>query len=295
VAVTTVPKNLATGSLKDLINSQYKSERVKLPLLHGGALRASEFGDVCPREEVLSAVLQVVRKETLGADSLMVFLHGSALHWALQNHVLPIVGALIGRWSCLGCGVVYGVGKSIPASLVPRPPSCTACGGSQFHYLEVQLYNAEFDIGGHPDGFLIIPGLPGVGIIEGKSIAQGWSVKQCPMFTHVIQVQIYMWFTGLLWAKILYWEKGVNGLDALIEHHVERDEDTIVAIKDAIKSIWGALAGEAPLPDRICASPEAPRAEKCCVGEPCFASPSVLLTTNLPTKALALLLAAPTP
>ena len=258
------------GSLKKLIQTRYVSERVKLPLLHGGALRASEFGDLCPREEVLVSMLKLVRKDERTADKLMIFLHGSALHWALQNHVLPDVGALIGRWTCLDCGAAYGDGSNVPASLVPRPKKCKKCEGKDFHYRELELFNEEYKIGGHPDGFLIIPGLPGVGVVEGKSIMKGWEVKNCPILAHVIQAQIYMWFTGLLWSKIIYWEKGVNGLDALIEHHVERDEETIASIKQQIKKIWACLE-HGTLPDRICVNAKAPRAGKCSVGKQCFA------------------------
>ena len=274
-----VQKALAgNGSLKKLIQNKYASERVKLPLMQGGNLRASEFGDLCPREEVLVALLQLVRKDPKNADKLMVMLHGSALHWALQNHVLPEIGALIGRWTCLDCALAFGDGTNVPSSLVPRPKECKRCKGRDFLYRELELYNEEYRIGGHPDGFLVIPGLPGVGVFEGKSIMKGWEVKNCPILAHVIQVQIYMWFTGLLWAKIIYWEKGVNGLDAVIEHHVERDDDTIISIKQQINVIWKALAAQKPgdpinydlLPPPICASPDAPRATKCCVGEPCF-------------------------
>lgn len=258
-----------SGSLKKLINERFVSERIKLPLLHGGALRASEFGDMCPREEVLVSLAKLVRKHPRDASLLMIFLHGTALHWALQNHLLPDIGVLVGRWTCLDCGAAYGDGSDIPTSLVPKPSAC-ACGSKDFNYRELELSNEEYRIGGHPDGFLVIPGLPGVGVVEAKSIGKGWEVKQCPILAHAIQAQIYMWFTGLKWAKIIYWEKGANGLDALIEHHLDRDEETILKIKQAIKAIWAALEDGGPLPERLCVSASAPRAKKCCVADPCF-------------------------
>lgn len=259
---------VGSSSLTQLIEEKLKEKRVKLPLLHGGALRASEFGDLCPREEVLASEHQVVREEELAASTIMLFLHGSALHWAMQNHLLPDIGVMVGRWTCLDCGANYGDGSDIPNSLVPRPQIC-ACSGKEFLYRELQLYNETYKIGGHPDGFLVIPGLPGVGVIEGKSIGRGFEVKQCPAMNHVIQAQIYMWFTGLLWSKILYWEKSASGTEALIEHHVDRDDDTIASIKEAIKEIWASLE-TGSLPARVCASAEAPRAKKCPLFEPCF-------------------------
>lgn len=261
-------------SLIDKIEKEFKEKKVRLPISKGGALRASEFGNMCPRQEVLCALLDMGREEEFNADSLMTFLHGTALHWAFQNRMLPAVNVLIGRWRCNECGETYGDASKLPANLVPRPARCTKCDYADFEYRELTLFNKEYEIGGHPDGFLVLDSLPGVGILEAKSIMKGWEVKNCPMMAHVIQVQIYMWICDLQWAKIIYWEKGASGVEALVEHHVDRDEDTIKQIQLTIKSIRAALKG-GPLPERICLKAEAPRAKKCNVKGPCFEQPSV--------------------
>ena len=256
------------GTLKHRIEKAFRSERVTLPLLKGGKLRASEFGRVCPRQEVLCALNDVTRKREETADSSMTFLHGTALHWGLQNELLPDIDVILGIWQCMECGVKYGSQENTPHNFIKRPNACS-CGSAEFLYREANYHNEEYDIGGHPDGFLVIPPLKGVGIIEIKSIALGWSVKQCPMIGHVIQCQIYMWLTGLYWAKILYWDKMNAGTDAIIEYHVERCPSTIETIQQEIKSIWNGLKGGV-LPPRTCEIKTAPRAKGCPVAEKCF-------------------------
>src|SRR6202035_532691 len=98
-----------------------------------------------------------------------------------------------------------------------------------FQYVEHHFINDEHKITGHPDGFLVLPGLAGMGVLDAKSAGgkSAWEIKSAPNIGLVIQAQLYLWFTGCQWSKILYWVKAENGLEALVEHHVERDDDTI--------------------------------------------------------------------
>jgi len=261
----------ANGSIKELLKRGFCQEKEITPLNKESYVRVSALADLCPREEVLCSVNKVTREETVEPDLSMIFAHGTALHWVLQNQVLPKVGILIGVWKCFGCGKAHGqlIGDNDLSALVLRPDRCNECGTAEFTYVEQHFINKEFRITGHPDGFLVIPGLPGKGIIEAKSIGQAWKVKQTPQMDHVIQAQCYLWLTGLKWAKILYWEKGGHGLSALTEHHVERDEDTLVEIKKALTYIWNGIDGGA-LPERICADKGCPRAKGCPVVDICF-------------------------
>jgi hypothetical protein len=263
---------VAKGTIKRVINEQYKEKRNAPPVTDIGFLRASGFASLCPREEVLRAILKRPRPEEFSADTMMTFLHGKALHWGIQNDLLPTVGILIGRWTCLDCGTEVGNGSKIPESLAPRPKKCPKCGGFEFMYRELQLRDEELHIQGHNDGFLVIPGLPGVGILEAKSIGKGWEVRNCPSMDHVVQAHIYMMLTGLKWARILYWEKGAQGVEALIEHHVDRDDETVTKIRSIAKAIWSGIADQ-NYPDRICTTDKAPRAMKCVVCKECFEKP----------------------
>ena len=112
-----------------------------------------------------------------------------------------------------------------------------------------------------------------LGILEGKSINPkgAWEVRSCPKLDHVVQAQCYMWLTGLQWAKLVYWDKAGMGLSALIEHTVERDEETIDTVKSILKEIWSGVRFEAErLPARICERRDAPRAESCAIADKCF-------------------------
>jgi hypothetical protein len=270
-----VAANAATqGSLKQLIRLRLVEEN-KVSWLgteQRDRLRVSELADLCPREEVLAASLKHMRHRTVDADLSMIFAHGTALHWVLQNQVLAETGALVGIWRCIGCAKEYGK-LEVPFSasvLVHRPEKCE-CGSDEFLYREQFFYDKEYNIGGHPDGFLVLPGFPGKGIVEAKSISSkgAWEVRQTPNMGHAIQAHCYMWLTGCQWAKILYWDKGGHGTTALVEHTLERDEETIESIKTTIRTIWNGIKTEIP-PERICTTPSCPRASKCSLKTVCF-------------------------
>lgn len=268
---------ISLGSLKKIIRTQYKSDKPKSPLTADGWLRASAFAHLCPREEVLAARHSVVRADILSPDSMLTLLHGTSLHWGLQNRLLPELGLLVGKWLCLQCAKEYGGTLPLAENLIYRPDACPACGGVEFQYQELMLHSDEVHrVNGHPDGFLILPGLPGMGVFEAKSIGQNGApaARQAPQVAHVIQVHIYMWLTGFRWAKILYWDKTAPGVSALIEHHVDRDEETIERIKRMALSVWEGIRN-GTLPDRICASPDCNRALGCALRGPCFAPDGV--------------------
>lgn len=263
----------AQGSLKKLIRLTLHEERVIPALTDTSYMRVSSLASLCAREEVLASRLGAVRRDVIDADLKLIFAHGTGLHYVLQNEVLAATGALIGVWKCVDCATTFGkldgdVGRS--QTLVRRPQKCE-CGSEDFFYREQHFVNDEYRLTGHPDGFLVMQGFPGMGIIECKSISSRrvWEVRHTPDLGHVIQSQAYMWLTGLQWAKILYWEKGGFGSTALVEHTIERDEETIDRIKTLLKSIWTGVATGA-MPQRICETSTCPRAQKCSLVEPCF-------------------------
>lgn len=272
----------ARGSLKQLLEASFREEKVVPPPTLETYYRISSISSVCAREEVLCHQHQVTRKETFDAKTLLIFLHGMSLHWGLQNIALPAIDVLYGKWKCMECGTVHGgqeKGKALQDTVILRPSACQKCkaapqnrGDQVFQFVEHFFVSDEHKITGHPDGFLVLPGLPGMGVLEAKSVGgkNAWEVKRAPNIGHVIQAQIYMWFTGFAWARILYWEKGTNGLEALAEHHIDRDEDTINNVLASIASIRkGMVSGL--LPDRICATDDCPRARVCHLPKKCFA------------------------
>lgn len=273
-----VQAGTSSTSLKKIIQSQLATVEQVAHLTEASWMRASAFPEVCPREEVLCQIHKIERKREISADLAIIFEHGKALHSQLQNSLLPALGVLLGHWSCLRCGAHYGrktdgpTGRAVVDSwAVARPESCLKCEGSVFQYHECYFADEEFRIGGHPDGFLRILGLPGLGILEAKSISQrgAWEIRNVPNLSHVIQAHIYMWLCELHWAKVLYWDKGAHGVSALVEHTIERDEETIDRIKAVLRELWhGIKTGN--LPERVCATADAPRACSCVVAKPCF-------------------------
>ena len=259
--------------LISLITDQFKTKRVVPALKPGDYMRVSSFAALCPREEVLRSMHSVEKSDEVEPDLNLIFAHGTGLHYTLQNNVLPVLEVLYGQWTCLGCGFVHGCDGSKPfiEAICKRPYKCDHCTSTEFLFKENFFINDEYHLSGHPDGFLKLPQYEGLGVLEAKSISPkgAWEVRNCPKMDHVIQAQIYCWMTGLKWSQILYWDKGTNGTAGLIEHHVERDDETVEQVLEAVKSIWVGIDSKV-LPDRICSTADCPRAESCLVRAKCF-------------------------
>ncbi len=269
-----VSKQKGQSLLRKLIEQELIEHKETPWLKEGDWVRSSSVHGLCAREEVLAALLEVVRKEKINASLSLIFAHGNALHHQLQNDILPRLGVLLGQWRCNWCMKRHGGwSKKYPPerTLVRRPKKCRRCGQSSLTYSELMFEDEALHINGHPDGFLQIPGLPGLGILEAKSIGMrgGPEIRRTPNVSHVLQAQTYMMLTGLRWAKILYWQKAENGLDALVEHLVEYDQETIDAIREMVQSIWIGIKRK-ELPDRICETQTCNRAKECALVKQCF-------------------------
>lgn len=259
-------------SLKKILKEKFITVEEVPFLTSNSYIRSSSFPSLCPREEVLCAREKVTRTNKITADLNIIFQHGHGLHHQLQNEILPSIGVMRGTWICNGCCAVYGKlvpGVRVEDWAVARPDACASCKGNEFRFEEADLIDEYHRITGHCDGFLVLPGMPGMGIVEGKSVQQGWEVQNTPKLDHVLQLQTYLWLTGLKWGIVLYWQKGEHGVNAFIEHLIERDEETILNIKSTLRGIWDGVAGGA-LPTRICEDIECPRAKACKMKKLCF-------------------------
>jgi hypothetical protein len=263
------------GSLLRVINEGYVRDAEKPPLDPlASYLRSSAIPSLCAREEVLCTLLNIPRRDKVDVGLNLTFLHGTALHWAVQNELLGPLGVLYGTWKCGGCLKLYGEyieGARVEDWSRPRPKICIHCNSTEFTFVEHKFVDHNLRLTGHSDGFLVLPGLSGMGILEVKSIGEraGREVKQAPQIGHIAQAHLYMMFTGFKWAKILYWLKAESGAGSLIEHHLDRDEETINLMRDLIRSVWSGIETKT-LPDRICANNSCSRAKACQVSKPCF-------------------------
>jgi len=278
-----IAASLHKGNLKDLFEAKFIQDEPQPPLdPKNYYVRASGFADMCPREEVLCTTHNVTRKRKFDANTNLIFLHGTSLHWGVQNHLLAKLGLLNGMWRCNLCGKLHGgplleeTTAPFAAKIGPRPPKCSKCGveanGNTFTYEEWFFKDEELRLTGHPDGFISLPGHNGMGIFELKSVGgrKAWQIKHTPDVGHVVQAHIYMMFTGFSWMQLLYWIKAENGLPALVEHHIERDQEIITNIRTQLIVLrHGMETGE--LPQRICQNSTCPRAKNCSTTKLCFA------------------------
>jgi hypothetical protein len=263
------------ASLTRLIREGYKTVEDIAYLTSRSWIRASGLAMLCPREEVICSQHKVKRTWEISADLNLIFQHGHGLHARLQDHILPDIGVLRGKWVCNGCGSMHGGpvedGMKPEDWAVARPDDepCS-CGSTDYRFHEMQFTDDELRVSGHCDGFLQLPHRPDLGILEAKSINKSWQIVNVPKLEHAVQTHIYMWLTGCQWGVILYWVKSENGVGGLVEHFLERDEETIDQIKASIKSIWNGIE-TGSLPERLCASDDCKRALDCAVRDICFA------------------------
>jgi hypothetical protein len=276
------------GSLLAEIETRFSRSDVKRPLRPDhDYIRASSIPSLCPREEVLAAIHKVNRRDDIDAGLNLTFLHGTSLHWGVQNVLLAPMKVLYGTWRCEGCGFLHGQpdplreGQRVEDWAIPRPNQCDVplaggskrCASKEFTYVEHHFKDNTSRISGHSDGFLVLPSLAGMGILEIKSIGARYAkeIKSAPQVGHIIQAHAYMLFTGFKWAKILYWIKSESGMGSLVEHHIERDEETIRRISDMASSTWNGILSEGEfMPSRICANSFCPRAKGCQLATLCF-------------------------
>jgi len=288
-----VRKQKKTASAHELIEKALREEvRIHNPLRPESWLRVSSIGGVCPRQEVLASRMNVVRQEGISPDLGMVFAMGHALHWGMQNIVMPATGRFVGSWRCTWCGEIYG---SLKEGLMARPDRCVRCGAhagevprvnnkpdydvrsDAFVFMEEWVGDHGYMIGGHPDGYFV-DGDPAnftdddVIVLEFKSCSESnyAKYKKAPDFMHVIQAQVYLWLTGFRRGKIIYVNKGKFGMEGVVEHDISYDEESVSLVKAAIKEIREGLSG-GKIPDReACADSNCPRANACEVSKACF-------------------------
>lgn len=288
-----VRKQKKTSSAKELIEAAMRQAIAEFPPMKPDDwFRISSIGGICPRAEVLRARLNVPRRAGIDPNLGLTFEFGHDVHHLMQNKVMAATGRIIGSWRCTWCGEVYG---SLAEGLVPRPEQCIRCGGvagearrvhnrpiatertESFWFTEEWVGNAEYMIGGSPDGYFVDGDLAkytndDIVVLEFKSCSENNFAKyvKAPDFMHVIQCQCYMWLTGFKRAKILYINKGVFGLDGLVEHDIKYDAETISMVQRGLKQIRSGLTGGEVPPRELCSDAGCPRANGCEVSKACF-------------------------
>jgi len=288
-----VKKAVPTTSIKSMISKKFIEDRPLPPLrLEDDAyVRSSGLGYLCAREEIICNALNIDhRRNKFTSDSMLTLVHGTALHWAIQNKILPELNILLGQWSCLECGLKHGLPTGTQALedfLIKRPAKCnnTKCNSTEFQYCELHFKDPDYRIGGHPDGFLKMDGLEGLGLLEVKSVNQENAIKALagPFEEHIIQAHVYMWLTRVNWTKFIYWDKAGRGVSSIIEHTVNKDQKIIDEIKLFLKSLWDGIEtkqlptkpflldqkNENKAKIKVIDASNCPKAKKCIVSDIC--------------------------
>ena len=142
-----------------------------------------------------------------------IFDTGHGMHFRLGKN-LEETGILRGRWRCPSCSKIFGK-KDVLG--IHRPKTCD-CGGQKFQYQEVGFYDDETMIGGHVDAILDLRGTEGVPedasdedshiLVDFKTIrSEAFRRLMAPRDSHHIQMQTYLYLSGLKVGKFLYENK----------------------------------------------------------------------------------------
>lgn len=169
-----------------------------------------------------------------------IFDNGHGMHFRLGKN-LEETGILKGRWKCPSCLKVFGKKELLG---IHRPNKCD-CGSQKFQYQEVGFYDEETMIGGHVDAVLDLRGYEGIPedateedshlIVDFKSMrSEAFRRLIAPKDGHYIQMQTYLYLSGLKAGKFLYENKN----DQIFrEFLVPRDEACVQKIHSDAMSL----------------------------------------------------------
>jgi len=163
-----------------------------------------------------------------------IFDNGHGLHFRLGKN-LEATGILKGRWKCPSCLKVLGKKEKLG---IHRPKKCD-CGGQKFQYVEVGFYDSDTMMGGHVDAILDLRGIENIPddasfkdshmLVDFKSIrAEAFRKLIAPKDSHFIQMQTYLYLSGLKTGKFLYENKNDQKFREFL---VPRDETCIQKIR----------------------------------------------------------------
>lgn len=211
--------------------------------------KASDAHVLCPRLYALALLHDVPIKEGVGPDLLWTFGVGTGFHHALQNELLPGLGAVLqGCWERVRKDGTYErvepsgapQGPWVERGWRPRPE------GEFWRFVEPKGRIPAARFVGMWDGVLVWPD-SATEVLEVKSIREDLFATVNPLAggrpkaDHVLQCQAYMWMSGLTRARLVYVAKGSAELrNVMCEHLIVRDE---VAIKGLEAQLIACAAG----------------------------------------------------
>lgn len=244
----------STGlSLKDLLlkyATQVEESRLTEDYIH-----ASDLYGLCSRKAVLVKEPDVDLAPRVIAPALRItFDIGRAVESLLRLKYLGPMGVLYGDWRCVVCQAL-ATGK--------MPKQCAGCGRKRFDYVERTVRNEEYKVVGNLDGMELHPAY-GLGVLELKTIdGQLFKLLKQPQAEHIFRTHVYMWLSGLKWARILYVSKAMEKVSPLKEYFLSYDPKVVAPVIAKLKE--RADGGK-----KCCESSTDPRAIKCPVRGGCW-------------------------
>lgn len=187
------------------------------------------------------------------AQTQRIFGNGHYMHDRWRSY-LEKTGTILGRWQCDNCSTIVGESDKLG---VLKPDICQVCEKGSLKYQEVGFYDEETWWGGHVDAIIDvdlfkkytldlftnngkneneIAGMQTTGvedkylIIDFKTInPRQFKDLNGPLPDHIVQMQIYLYLSGLKYGKFLYEDKWTQSIK---EYLVVRDDNFLSVEKE---------------------------------------------------------------
>ena len=175
-----------------------------------------------------------------------IFDNGHFTHDRWRKY-LEKTNALMGRWECQNWMAhekpkIFGLENKLG---ILKPDKCE-CGSDRFIYHEVGFYDEETMWGGHVDAVMDLSLLDLHSSAECKYLIIDFKTMNPfqfkklaePLPEHIVQMQIYLYLSGLRVGNFLYEDKGCQ---AVKEYIVEINEELIAEKKKEALRLKGIL------------------------------------------------------
>ena len=266
---------LPSGLIKSVIDMKDAEPRMTRQAAPG-YVHASALIDMCPRQWALMLQQEMRVEETVTGAHRVLWAFGRAVETHVRSQLISgWRSAIYGNWVC-DCGETMHTGF--------RPDQhhvCGTCRDRPIHYREMQIVDDVHKVVGSPDIVMRHDDkwLP----VEIKSMNKTeWEAIKKPYAAHTAQAAAYRRLLRDVMGLpvhddvvVLYCSKDFKWGSPYKEFHVkvstEAAEDRMQALFNKAKLVFDSLEVNTIPTERVCGSPDQPRAKKCAVCGPCFA------------------------
>jgi CRISPR/Cas system-associated exonuclease Cas4 (RecB family) len=235
--------------------------------------------DWCPRSSWYAIKYQEAKQESYNFQRLNIFAEGNTIHDKWQGWLWK-EGILQGNWFCKACRTKWWD---------TSPQTCQECGSPFLDYAEVSIQNEEHMIIGHADG--LIADDRGSALIEIKSVGLGtlrfdapeilmpynkgrisldelWKSIKKPFPSHMRQINLYMYCTGIHDAVVIYEFKPTQAVKEFeIRYRPESVEQVLAGCLTVKKALEG---GTSPMRPIWAESPASAGCKSCPFNQRCW-------------------------